>query len=68
MSLEEKTNEVARILKLLSHSKRLLILCKLIKKNRTVGELEEHCAISQSQLSQFLAKMKREKLIESDKK
>ena len=65
--LEQKASEVAEILKLLAHPKRLLILCKLSEGEMSVGDLEKFCSISQSQLSQFLAKMRQEWLIESRK-
>lgn len=65
--LEQKASEVAEILKLLAHPKRLLILCKLSEGEMSVSDLEKFCNISQSQLSQFLAKMRQEWLIESRK-
>lgn len=65
--LEQKASEVAEILKLLAHPKRLLILCKLSEGEMSVSDLETFCSISQSQLSQFLAKMRQEWLIESRK-
>lgn len=58
--LELKAERVAEVLKLIGHPKRLLILCQLAVDPKTVGELEKACAISQSQLSQFLSKMKSE--------
>ena len=58
--LEQKASEVAEILKLLAHPKRLLILCKLSEGEVSVSDLEKFCNISQSQLSQFLAKMRQE--------
>lgn len=47
-------------LKILSHPKRLHILIRLLDGPKFVHELEEGCTVSQSQLSQFLAKMKEE--------
>ncbi|MBX9809606.1 metalloregulator ArsR/SmtB family transcription factor [Candidatus Gracilibacteria bacterium] len=66
--LEIQAEQVADTLKLLAHPKRLLILCKLSLGPKTVGDLEKECFISQSQLSQFLAKMKDEKIVTSEKK
>ncbi|MBP6981527.1 helix-turn-helix transcriptional regulator [Candidatus Gracilibacteria bacterium] len=66
--LEAQAKEVAEVLKLLSHPKRLLILCKLSEGAKTVGDLEKECSISQSQLSQFLSKMKDENIVSSEKK
>lgn len=58
--LETKAAQVAEVLKLIGHPKRLLILCQLAESPKTVGQLEKACTISQSQLSQFLVKMKSE--------
>lgn len=66
-NLEDKIEEVAEILKLIAHPKRLLILCKLSEWEKTVWELEKLCSLSQSQLSQFLAKMKDEWILEWNK-
>jgi len=66
-NLEKKATEVAHILKLLSHPKRFLILCKLREWPKTVGDLEKYCTIGQSQLSQFLGKMKDEWILDSEK-
>jgi ArsR family transcriptional regulator len=65
--LEKKATEVAHILKLLAHPKRFLILCKLREWPKTVGDLEKYCTIGQSQLSQFLGKMKDEGILDSEK-
>jgi DNA-binding transcriptional ArsR family regulator len=65
--LEHKALETARILKLLAHPKRLLLLCRLKHGERIVGDLEKECTISQSQLSQFLAKMREDGLVEARK-
>jgi len=58
---------VALILKSLSHPQRLLILGHLLQSSRTVGELVDLCEISQSQMSQFLTRMKAEGLLDSEK-
>ena len=65
--LEKKSIEVTKILKAISHPKRLIILCRLSEWPQTVGELERTCNISQSQLSQFLTKMRDEWILGSDK-
>ena len=65
--IEWKSQEVATTLKLLSHPKRLLILCSLIDGEKTVWQLEWICMISQSQLSQFLKKLKNEGMVQSKK-
>lgn len=58
---------MAVILKALSHPQRLLILGHLLQGERSVSQLEKECDISQSQLSQFLARMKLEGLVASRK-
>ena len=51
------------MLKLISHPKRLAILCFLNKGHKSVGSIVEATEISQSQTSQFLAQMKEEWLL-----
>jgi len=70
--LIEKSSEVAALFGGLSHPVRLQILCFLMeaKKGGEAGEqsvsaLTEFCAISQPEMSQFLARMKRENLVQS---
>ena len=65
--LETQAEAVSKILKAISHPKRLIILCRLAEWPQTVGELERTCNISQSQLSQFLAKMRDEWILGSKK-
>ncbi len=67
-NLELKSEKIAEILKMLAHPKRLLILCKLSDWEKTVWELEKLCSLSQSQLSQFLWKMKDEWILKWEKK
>lgn len=67
IELEARATEVAETLKLLAHPKRLLILCQLSRGPKTVTELEKSCQISQSQLSQFLSKMRDEGIVTSEK-
>ena len=66
-NLEQQAEKVAETLKMLAHPKRLLILCKLSEWEKTVWELEKLCSLSQSQLSQFLGKMKEDWLLEWEK-
>lgn len=61
--LKSKCLEVSEIMKALAHPQRLLILCHLAEGEKNVSELIELCEISQSQLSQFLTRMQREKLL-----
>lgn len=59
--------EVCGLLKALSHPQRLMILSHLVASPKTVTELVNLCEISQSQMSQFLTRLKLEGLIESEK-
>jgi ArsR family transcriptional regulator, virulence genes transcriptional regulator len=61
--LEKRCEEVADLLKLVAHPNRLKILCCLIDGDKSVSELEEFCGASQSSVSQYLAKMKSEKIL-----
>ena len=61
--LKKACVEVSALLRALSHPKRLMIMGYLVDEEKTVGELQELCGISQSQLSQFLMRMKFEKLV-----
>lgn len=64
-SMQKKCIEVAELLKSLSHPQRLMMTCYLSEGEKTVGELQELCDISQSQLSQFLARLSREGIVSS---
>jgi DNA-binding transcriptional ArsR family regulator len=67
MTLGEKSQEVAALLKQLSHPQRLMILCSLLDQDLSVGEIERACGASQSSVSQFLKAMKSEGLVESER-
>ena len=68
VELNNSCNKVALILKSLSHPQRLMILGYLSENQKSVSELTDLCQISQSQISQFLIRMKSEKLINSKSK
>ncbi|PCJ03157.1 MAG: transcriptional regulator [Alphaproteobacteria bacterium] len=55
--------DAANLLKALSNEKRLLIACALYKGEKSVGELEEIVGLSQSALSQHLARLRRDNLV-----
>ncbi|MCK5384432.1 MAG: winged helix-turn-helix transcriptional regulator [Alphaproteobacteria bacterium] len=61
--VEYNVPRAAKLLKALSNEKRLLIICALYKKEKSVGELEEIVGLSQSALSQHLAKLRRDKIV-----
>ena len=61
--LEASAHSAARMLKLLASEQRLLILCKLIEGESSVGDLSAHVGLAQSATSQHLAKMRAEGLV-----
>src|SRR6478735_11834237 len=62
--MEAKATEVAGILRALANERRLMILCKLVEWGEAnVGSLVEAVGLSQSALSQHLAKMRDEGIV-----
>ena len=64
-TLRRRSEEVAGLLKQLSHPQRLLILCSLAEGEKSVGDIEKACGASQSAVSQFLKAMRLEGLVEA---
>jgi len=64
-AIVDQCEDVAQVLKSLSHPVRLKVLCQIVEKEKTVGELTDFCEISQSAMSQFLARMKVEGMLQS---
>ena len=52
-------------MKILANDWRLMIFCELLKGERSVGELEEIVDLSQSALSQHLARIRRSHLVKT---
>lgn len=65
--MKKTCEDVCQILKSLSHPQRLMILGYLLNQPRTVSQLVELTGISQSQVSQFLTRLKYEGLIQSER-
>lgn len=62
--MEERAGEVAGILRALANERRVMILCKLVQAGEaSVNTLAESIGLSQSALSQHLAKMRAEGLV-----
>lgn len=61
--LETNATDAAALLKALSNESRLLILCNLVSGEKCVGELNERIPLSQSALSQHLARLRKDKLV-----
>lgn len=64
-ALKEKSGQASRLLKSLANDRRLLILCHLSENEKSVGELERLVDLSQSALSQHLARLRRDKLVQT---
>ena len=63
-SFEAKAGEVAGILSLLANQRRLMMLCKLTECGEmNVSDLAEAVGLSQSALSQHLAKLREQNLV-----
>ncbi len=62
-TLAAKAAEAARLLKLLANERRLLVLCQLQGGEMTVGALARRVGLSQSALSQHLARLRRDGLV-----
>ncbi len=64
-ALSAKAMEVAGVLKALANDQRLLILCYLVAEGElSVGELAKRLELSQSALSQHLARLRLQGLVE----
>ena len=62
--IEKAAADVAAILRAIANERRLLILCKLVERGEaTVSSLADTVELSQSALSQHLAKMRDEGLV-----
>lgn len=62
-AMHKHAGAAAAMLRALSHEARLLVLCELTAGECTAGELVERSGLSQSALSQHLAKLRDEGLV-----
>ena len=63
--MEQAARRASALLKALSNEKRLLILCQLSDGEKSVGRLAELVGLKQSPLSQHLARLRAEGLVET---
>jgi DNA-binding transcriptional ArsR family regulator len=63
MVLEDRADEVTGLLKAIANRHRLRIIRLLAEKEYSVGELEKIVGLSQSALSQHLARLRRDKMV-----
>ena len=66
--LQESAQSAARLLKLMASEPRLLLLCRLVEGEASVGDLADHAKMAQSTTSQHLAKMRSEGLVATRRK
>ncbi|MAQ70927.1 MAG: transcriptional regulator [Alphaproteobacteria bacterium] len=62
-AIEDNAEDLVNLLKALANDKRLLIMCSLLRGEKCVGELEDLVDLSQSALSQHLARLRRDRLV-----
>ena len=63
--LRASADEASQLLKTMANPERLLLLCQLAEGERNVGELQAALGIVQPTLSQQLAVLRREALVET---
>ncbi|MFN2260226.1 MAG: ArsR/SmtB family transcription factor [Parasphingopyxis sp.] len=61
--LQESAGKAARLLRMLGNEHRLLVLCLLADGEMHVGALQQEVSLSQSALSQHLAKLREDGLV-----
>jgi DNA-binding transcriptional ArsR family regulator len=61
--LQRRAEEASELLKALGNARRLMILCQLAAGEKSVGELVRRIGLSQSALSQHLARLRRDGLV-----
>jgi DNA-binding transcriptional ArsR family regulator len=61
----DNAREASEFLKAVAHESRLIILCLLVERERTVTELEDLLGLRQSAVSQQLARLRAEDLVEA---
>ena len=62
--MQQSAEVAAGVLKSLSHPQRLLLLCALDTRPHSVSELEQLTGLSQSSVSQHLARLRREGIVD----
>lgn len=66
--MEEKAKQISQLLKVLANENRLLVLCALMERPLTVGEISKYVpSISLSALSQHLSMLKAHGILDYNK-
>ena len=63
--MQANAAQAAALMKSLSNPSRLLVLCALVTREHTAGELEELTGISQSAISQHLARLRAADMVDT---
>lgn len=63
--LIEEVDDAASLLKAIANEKRIVILCRLLEGEKSVGEMEGLLDLSQSALSQHLARLRAVKIVKT---
>jgi DNA-binding transcriptional ArsR family regulator len=61
--MQSNAAQASALLKSLAHSGRLLVLCALVTRDHSAGELETITGLGQSALSQHLARLRDEEIV-----
>ena len=64
-AMRENADSAAQLLKMLAHGQRLRVLCLLVDGELSVGQINQKVDLSQSALSQHLAKLREEGLVDT---
>ena len=64
-SMKEHALEASRLLKALANESRLMVLCSLCEREMSVGELNARVPLSQSALSQHLARLRARGMVQT---
>lgn len=62
--MQQNVQAATELLKTLANPNRLMVLCNIVKQERTVSELEKLIGLSQSMLSQHLSRLRYEGIVE----
>lgn len=63
--MQASARRASTLLKAMSNEHRLLVLCQLANGEKSVGQLEKLIGLSQSALSQHLARLRRDSLVQT---
>ncbi len=65
VKMKKQAEDVSGLLKILSHPKRLLILCQLVEQEKSVGELAAELKMREAAVSQQLALLRKDKMVKT---